>query len=59
MHAILVLLHLHVSFMSPDRNELSSQNVCSATESAYGVCVMCLSLEVLCVRCEEGILICF
>ena len=55
LHA--VLLQLHVPFVSPNLNALSSQWACSASVSAYGVCVLCLSLEVLCVRCEEGILI--
>ena len=43
--------------MSPDLNVLSAQRVCSTSVSAYGVCVLCLSLEVLCAKCEEGILI--
>ena len=57
MHAKFVLLQLHVPFVSPDLNALSAQRVCSTSVSAYGVCILCVSLEVLCVKCEEGILI--
>ena len=57
MHAKFVLLSLHVPFVSPDLKALSAQRVCSTTVSAYGVCVLCLSLvEALCVKCKEGIL---
>ena len=57
MHSKFVLLQLHVPFVRPDLNALSSQRICSASVSVYGVYVLCLSLEVLCVKCEEGILI--
>ena len=45
MHAKFVLLSLHVSFLSSDLNALSAQRVCSTSVSAYGVCVLCLSLD--------------
>ena len=35
MHAKLVLLSLHVPFVSPDLKALSAQRVCSTTVSAY------------------------
>ena len=49
MHAKYVLLEFHVHFVSPDLNALSAQRVCSTSVSAFGVCALCLSLEVLCV----------
>ena len=57
MHAKFILLQLHAPFVSPDRNALSAQIVCSTSVSAYGVCGLCLSLEVLCAKWEEGIFI--
>ena len=57
IYATFVLGQLHVPLVSPDLKVLSAQRVCSTSVSAYGVCVLCLSLEVLCLRCEEGILI--
>ena len=46
----------YVPFVSPDLNALSAQMVWRTSVSAYGVCVLCLSLEALCVKFEEGIL---
>ena len=37
MHAKFVFLHLHVAFVGPDFNALSTQRVCSTSESAYSV----------------------
>ena len=57
MHAKFFLLALRVPSMSPDLNVLSTQRDCSTSVSAYGECVVTLSLAVLCVKCEEEILI--
>ena len=57
MHAKFVPLELHVPFVSPDLNALPAQRFGSTSVSACGVCFLCLSLEVLCKKCEEGILI--
>ena len=43
--------------MSSNLNALSMQRVCSTLASAYGVCVLYLSLEVLCVNSEEQSLV--
>ena len=56
MHSKFVL-QLYVPFVSPDLNALSSQSVCGASVSAYGIYVLYLFLEVLCVKYEEEILI--
>ena len=53
MHAKFVLLSLHVPFVSPGLNALSAQRICSTSVSAYGVYVLCLSVVVLCVKCDE------
>ena len=39
-------------FVSPDLNAVSTQRVCSASVSVNCVYVLCLSLEVLCVKCK-------
>ena len=57
MHSKFVILSLHEPFVSTDLNALSTQRVCSTSISTYGVCVLCLLLEVLCVKCEEEIFI--
>ena len=53
VHAKFVFLYLHVAFVGSDFNAISMQRVCSTSESAYGACVLCLSLVDLCVKCEE------
>ena len=40
-------------FVRSNLNALSTQRVCRTLVSAYGVCVLCLSAEVLCVNSEE------
>ena len=50
LNAKFVLLWLHVPFVSSNLNAQSTQRVCSALVSAYSVCVLCLSFEVLCVN---------
>ena len=57
MHSKFALLYLHVTLGSHDLNALSAQRVCSTSVSAYGVCILCLSCEFLCVKCEEKILL--
>ena len=57
MHAKVVLVALRIAFVSHELNATSAIMVCSKSVSAYSVCVMCLSLEVLCVKCEDEILI--
>ena len=57
MHAKFILPKLSIPFVSHDLDAMSAIMVCSKSVSAYGVCVLCLSLEVLCVKCEEAILI--
>ena len=46
MHKTFVLLRLHTPFVSSNLNALSIQRFCSTSVSAYGVYVLCLSLEV-------------
>ena len=53
LHANFLLFWLHIPFVSSNLNALSTQRVCSTLVSAHGVCVLCLSLEVLCVNSEE------
>ena len=43
--------------MISNHNALSTQRVCSKPVSAYGVCVLCLSFEVLCVNSDEQSLV--
>ena len=43
--------------MSSNLNALSTQRVGSALVSAYGVCILSISLEVVCVDSEEKSLI--
>ena len=42
--------------MSSNFKAFSVQRISSASVSASGVCVMCLSLEVLCLECEDYIM---
>ena len=53
VHAKFVFLYLHVPFVGPDLNALSTQRVCSTSVSVYGACVLCLSLDVLYVKSED------
>ena len=57
MHSKFALLYLRVPFGIPDLNALSAQRVYNTSVSAYGVCVLCLSWEFLCMKCEEEILL--
>ena len=52
LHTKFVLLELHLRFMSPDFNALSTQRVCISSISTL-LGVVCLSLEVLYVKGKE------
>ena len=45
---------LFFSFVGHDLNAMSAIMVCSKFVSACDVCVLCLPLEVLCVKCEDS-----